>query len=66
MRYMITDCAEVPQAAYEPEAEFDVNAIPGDDAPDVEPAEEAAAGEASEASADETSEATSDDSEENN
>ncbi|MEZ6037550.1 MAG: 30S ribosomal protein S6 [Planctomycetota bacterium] len=36
MRYMITDCAEVPQAAYEPEAEFDVNAIPGDDATDEE------------------------------
>ena len=40
LRYMITDCAEVPEGAYEPEAEFDVNAIPEDDAPDVEEAPE--------------------------
>lgn len=36
LRYMITDCPDVPAGAYEPEAEFDVNAIPEDDAPDVE------------------------------
>ena len=43
LRYMITDCPNVPEGAYEPEEEFDVNAIPEDDAPDVEeaPAEEA-------------------------
>jgi small subunit ribosomal protein S6 len=33
LRYMLIECAEVPQAAYEPEAAFDVNAIPADDAP---------------------------------
>jgi ribosomal protein S6 len=45
LRYMITDCPDVPEGAYEPEEEFDVNAIPEDDAPDVveAPAEEAAA-----------------------
>ena len=45
LRYMITDCPNVPEGAYEPEEEFDVNAIPEDDAPEVEeaPAEEAAA-----------------------
>lgn len=43
LRYMITDCPDVPEGAYEPEEEFDVNAIPEDDAPEVEeaPAEEA-------------------------
>ena len=35
LRYMISDCADVPADAYEPEAEFDVNAIPEDDAPEV-------------------------------
>ena len=35
LRYMITDCEDIPADAYEPEAEFDVNAIPEDDAPDV-------------------------------
>ena len=34
LRYMITDCAEVPADAYEPEAEFDVASIPVDDAPE--------------------------------
>lgn len=33
MRFLLVDCAEVPQAAYEPEAAFDVNSIPADDAP---------------------------------
>lgn len=37
LRYMITECEEVPADAYEPEAEFDVNAIPEDDAPDEVP-----------------------------
>ena len=36
LRYMITECEEIPADAYEPEAEFDVNAIPEDDAPEVE------------------------------
>ena len=52
LRYMITDCVEVPADAYEPEAEFDINSIPEDEAPKVEaaapkvedaPAKEAAA-----------------------
>jgi ribosomal protein S6 len=48
LRYMISDCPDVPEGAYEPEEEFDVNAIPEDDAPEVEeaPAEEAPAEEA--------------------
>ena len=36
LRYMITECDEIPADAYEPEDEFDVNAIPEDDAPEVE------------------------------
>ena len=36
LRYMITECDEIPADAYEPEGEFDVNAIPEDDAPEVE------------------------------
>ncbi|MFK7738821.1 MAG: 30S ribosomal protein S6 [Planctomycetota bacterium] len=36
LRYMILDCDEVPEEAHQPEEEFDVNAIPEDDAPDVE------------------------------
>ncbi len=37
MRYLITECEEVPQDAYEPEADFDVDAIPVDDsAPEPE------------------------------
>ncbi|MCK5944772.1 MAG: 30S ribosomal protein S6, partial [Planctomycetes bacterium] len=42
LRYMITECEDIPADAYEPEAEFDVNSIPEDDAPDVveEPAAE--------------------------
>ena len=35
LRYMVTDCPDVPAGAYEPEAAFDVNAIPEDDAIDV-------------------------------
>jgi ribosomal protein S6 len=31
LRSLLVDCAEVPQGAYEPEAAFDVNAIPADD-----------------------------------
>jgi ribosomal protein S6 len=37
LRTLLVDCAEVPQGAYEPEAAFDVNAIPADDAPPPEP-----------------------------
>lgn len=45
MRYLVTECDEVPQSAYEPEAAFDVNAIPVDDAPDApEPEVEAGGG----------------------
>jgi len=42
LRYMITECDDIPADAYEPEAEFDVDAIPEDNAPEVEeaPAEE--------------------------
>ena len=36
LRNLITDCLEVPAGAYEPEEEFDVDAIPVDDAPEVE------------------------------
>ncbi len=58
LRYMITECDDIPADAYEPEAEFDVNAIPEDDAPEVE--EEPAAEEASEdASGDASAEAAS-------
>ena len=38
LRHMTTQCEEIPAEAYEPEAEFDINAIPTDD----EPAEEQA------------------------
>ncbi len=31
LRSLLVDCPEVPQTAYEPEAAFDVNAIPADD-----------------------------------
>lgn len=41
LRYMLLEVEEVPQSAYEPEAAFDVNAIPADDAPPApEPAPE--------------------------
>lgn len=33
LRTLLLECEEVPQGAYEPEAAFDVNAIPSDDAP---------------------------------
>ncbi|MGC6489633.1 MAG: 30S ribosomal protein S6 [Planctomycetota bacterium] len=51
LRYMITECEEIPADAYEPEAEFDVDAIPEDDAPEVEApeVEEEPAAEASDA-----------------
>lgn len=54
MRFLTMQCEEVPETAYEPEAEFDVNAIPVDDAPDVEEPvveESAAEGSAAEESA---------------
>lgn len=38
MRSLLIDCEEVPQTAYEPEAAFDVSAIPADDAPVAPPA----------------------------
>lgn len=43
LRVLFTDCLEVPQTAYEPEAAFDVNAIPADDAPIAPPEAPAAA-----------------------
>ena len=52
IRYMITECEDIPADAYEPEAEFDVDAIPEDDEPAAEEApaaeEEKAEGEAAE------------------
>ena len=46
LRSQILNCEEVPPSAYEPEAEFDINAIPVDDSPmassNVVPAEEIA------------------------
>ena len=39
MRSLLIECAEVPQTAFEPEAAFDVNAIPADDAPPPPPVE---------------------------
>lgn len=44
LRYMITDCPNVPEGAYEPEEEFDVNDIPEDDAPEAPAEEEKAEG----------------------
>ena len=46
LRTLMVECAEVPQTAYEPEAAFDVNAIPADDAPPPAPEIETAAPEA--------------------
>jgi len=37
LRYLLLECEEVPQTAYEPEADFDVNNIPADDAPPPAP-----------------------------
>jgi len=62
LRYMITECEEIPADAYEPEAEFDVNAIPEDDAPEVE--EEPAAEEKSEEKSEEKAEDKQGDAEE--
>jgi ribosomal protein S6 len=46
LRFLLVECAEVPQSAYEPETDFDVNNIPTDDTvqapPVVEPAPEIA------------------------
>jgi hypothetical protein len=39
LRYLMLECEEVPQTAYEPEAAFDINAIPSDDAPPAPPPE---------------------------
>ncbi|MBL9076933.1 MAG: 30S ribosomal protein S6 [Planctomycetes bacterium] len=33
LRFLLVDCEQVPENAYEPEAAFDVNTIPADDAP---------------------------------
>ncbi len=44
LRSLTTVCEEIPEEAHQPEAEFDVNAIPEDDAPaavEEPPAEEA-------------------------
>ncbi len=63
LRYMITECEEVPADAYEPEAEFDVNAIPEDDAPEAEEAPEQAAASASDDSSDASGDAEGGDAE---
>jgi small subunit ribosomal protein S6 len=38
LRYLLIECPEVPQSAFEPETAFDVNTIPADDAPPQAPA----------------------------
>lgn len=58
LRSLIVECAEVPQGAYEPEAAFDVNAIPADDAPPaIEPAAEMPASDSIDNAAETTTEA---------
>ncbi|HEX6813677.1 MAG TPA: 30S ribosomal protein S6 [Planctomycetota bacterium] len=37
LRFLLVDCEDVPQSAYEPEAAFDINTIPSDDAPPPPP-----------------------------
>ena len=37
LRFLLVDCEDVPQSAYEPEAAFDINTIPSDDAPPAPP-----------------------------
>lgn len=37
LRFLLVDCEDVPQTAYEPEAAFDINTIPSDDAPPPPP-----------------------------
>lgn len=37
LRNLVLSCTEVPQTAFEPEAAFDVNAIPSDNAPPPPP-----------------------------
>lgn len=49
LRSLVLSCEEIPQSAYEPEAEFDINAIPVDDSPMA--SSNAAAAEAAEAEA---------------
>jgi len=61
LRYMITECEEVPADAYEPEAEFDVNAIPEDDAPDEVPDYEQASEDGDSSDDDKSSDGDSDD-----
>jgi small subunit ribosomal protein S6 len=46
LRTLMHVCDDIPQEAYEPEAEFDVNAIPQDDAPQAEAQAPAAEAEA--------------------
>lgn len=59
LRWLLVDCPEVPQGAYEPEADFDVNAIPSDDTPASAPVVEAPAVESQvEATADTTTATT--------
>ena len=58
LRSLLVDCPEVPQMAYEPEAAFDVNAIPADDS-SAAPASAAPA--AAEASGEQPATATAND-----
>jgi small subunit ribosomal protein S6 len=37
LRFLLVDCEDVPQTAYEPEAAFDINTIPADDTPPPPP-----------------------------
>ena len=37
LRFLLVECEDVPQTAYEPEAAFDINTIPSDDAPPPPP-----------------------------
>ncbi len=58
MRSLFIECAEVPQTAFEPEAAFDINAIPSDDTPAAPPVVEApSADSVAETSAEATTEA---------
>ena len=61
LRFLLVDCEEVPQTAYEPEGDFDVNSIPADDAPaqvEAPPEPEAVEVTSSEPAAPETTETT--------
>lgn len=61
LRYLLVDCDEVPQTAYEPEGDFDVNAIPADDAPPEAPAPAAEVEVTSKAAADDKSDDSTED-----